>query len=112
MEAQSREERRIEKMIRRTGRDIYKLRKTKVRLSGVPIEISSICIRVPYHNLYILIFQTASKGQLDVHAFKEKMAFFTNLRNDVPEVVNSTADNADKSAREEEDEEEEVCIRL
>ena len=66
--------------------------------------ISSVWIRVPNHNL----FQTASKGELDVHAFKEKMAFFTNLRNDVPEVIpgNTAADNTDKSVTREEDEEE------
>ena len=44
-----------------------------------------------------------------MHAFKEKMAFFTNLRNDVPEVIpgNTAADNTDKSSTREEDEEEE-----
>lgn len=47
----------MEKMLRKTGKNIYKLRKTK----------------------------TASKGQPDLQAFKEKMAFFTNLRNDVPD---------------------------
>ena len=53
-------------MLRKTGKDIYKLRKTK----------------------------TASKGQLDVHAFKEKMAFFTNLKNDVPVVPSGSNDAA------------------
>ena len=56
--------------------------------------------------------QTASKGQLDVHAFKEKMAFFTNLRNDVPELVgHATIAIADKNVDEEDEEEEEVCVR-
>ncbi len=56
VDAHSREEKRLEKMLRRTGRDIHRLRMTR----------------------------TASKGQLDAHAFKEKMAFVTNLKNDVP----------------------------
>ena len=51
----SREERRVEKMIRKTGRDIYKLRKTRV-----------------------------ARGELDVHSFKEKMAFFTTMRAKIP----------------------------
>merc|ERR1719273_1665524 len=51
----SHEERRVEKMIRKTGRDIYKLRKTRV-----------------------------ARGQMDVHSFKEKMAFFTAMRAEVP----------------------------
>ncbi len=55
-EAQSQEERRVDRMLRKTSRDIYRLRKTR----------------------------TASRGQLDMQAFKEKMAFFTTLRNDVP----------------------------
>ncbi len=56
LDAMSWEERRVEKLLRKTGRDIYRLRKTR----------------------------TTSKGQLDVQAFKEKMAFFTNLKNEVP----------------------------
>ena len=48
--------------------------------------------------------QTASKGQLDVHAFKEKMAFFTNLRNDVPKV------HVDNARGDGDEEEEEVCV--
>merc|ERR1719384_907101 len=51
----SREERRVEKMIRKTGRDIYKLRKTRV-----------------------------ARGEMDVHSFKEKMAFFTTMRAKIP----------------------------
>ena len=47
----SREERRVEKMIRKTGRDIYRLRKAKL-----------------------------SRGQVDTHSFKEKMAFFTTVK--------------------------------
>ena len=33
-EASNREERRIERMIRKTGRDIYRLRKTKMSMAG------------------------------------------------------------------------------
>ena len=33
-EASNREERRIERMIRKTGRDIYRLRKTKTSIAG------------------------------------------------------------------------------
>ena len=33
-EASNREERRIERMIRKTGRDIYRLRKTKMAIGG------------------------------------------------------------------------------
>jgi hypothetical protein len=33
-EASNREERRIERMIRKTGRDIYRLRKTKMAITG------------------------------------------------------------------------------
>jgi len=51
----SHEERRVEKMIRKTGRDIYKLRKTRV-----------------------------ARGEMDVHSFKEKMAFFTTMRAKIP----------------------------
>uniref|UniRef100_A0A0K2UAI6 Protein kibra n=1 Tax=Lepeophtheirus salmonis TaxID=72036 RepID=A0A0K2UAI6_LEPSM len=54
-EQKSTEDRRFEKMIRKSGRDIYKLRKT----------------RTP-------------KGKLDVYSFKEKMAFFTSLKASVP----------------------------
>ena len=82
------EDRRIEKMLKKTGRDIYKLRKSK----------------------------TASKGQLDVHAFKEKMAFFTNLKTDVPVIagdggtavaasgVNAAAEDSEDTASEEQEE--------
>lgn len=65
--ARTKEDRHIEKMLQKTGKDIYKLRKTK----------------------------TASKGQLDVHAFKEKMAFFTNLKNDVPTMEAATDEEED-----------------
>eukprot|EP00096_Caligus_rogercresseyi_P009991 TRINITY_DN3507_c0_g1_i1.p1 TRINITY_DN3507_c0_g1~~TRINITY_DN3507_c0_g1_i1.p1 ORF type:complete len:1225 (-),score=456.01 TRINITY_DN3507_c0_g1_i1:489-4163(-) len=51
----SSEDRKFEKMVRKSGRDIYKLRKT----------------RTP-------------KGKLDVHSFKEKMTFFTSLKTSVP----------------------------
>ena len=50
------EDKKIEKMVRKTGKDIYKLRKTK----------------------------TTSKGQLDEQTFKEKMAFFTTRKSEVP----------------------------
>lgn len=56
--AQSKEDKKVEKLIRKTGKDIYKLRKTK----------------------------SASKGQPDLVAFQEKMAFFTNIKNSVPAV--------------------------
>jgi len=49
------EEKRMEKMLRKTAKEIYKLRKTK----GI-------------------------KGQLDVQSFKEKMAFFTSVKAEVP----------------------------
>jgi hypothetical protein len=58
--------------LRKTGKDIYKLRKTK----------------------------TASKGQPDLQAFKEKMAFFTNLKNDVP-VLPADEEVAEKTPAEE-----------
>ena len=57
----------MERLLRKTGRDIYKLRRTRV----------------------------ASKGQVDVQAFKEKMAFFTNIRHEVPVVVSGEEDEAD-----------------
>eukprot|EP00095_Tigriopus_kingsejongensis_P003652 maker-scaffold11_size778918-snap-gene-0.11 protein:Tk03652 transcript:maker-scaffold11_size778918-snap-gene-0.11-mRNA-1 annotation:"protein kibra-like isoform 1" len=59
--SKSKDDRRIEKMLKKTDRDIYKLRKMK----------------------------TASKGQLDVLAFKEKMAFFTTIKSEVPALVGS-----------------------
>jgi len=45
----------VEKLLKKTSRDIYRLRKTKA----------------------------SAKGQLDVVAFKEKMAFFTTIKNEV-----------------------------
>jgi len=49
------EERRMEKLLKKTAKEIYKLRKSK-----------------------------SLKGQLDVQSFKEKMAFFTSVRASVP----------------------------
>lgn len=49
------EEKRMEKLLRKTAKEIYKLRKTK-----------------------------SIKGQLDVQSFKEKMAFFTCVKANVP----------------------------
>jgi len=49
------EEKRIEKLLRKHAKEIYKLRKTK-----------------------------SIKGQLDVQSFKEKMAFFTSVKAQVP----------------------------
>lgn len=49
------EERRMERLLRRTAREIYKLRKTRT-----------------------------NKGQLDVQSFREKMAFFTCVKASVP----------------------------
>jgi len=49
------EEKRMEKILRKTSKEIYKLRKTK-----------------------------SIKGQIDVHSFKEKMAFFTSVKVKVP----------------------------
>jgi len=51
----SSEERKMEKLLRRTAKEIYKLRRTKNRSS-----------------------------QLDVQSFREKMAFLTNLKSSVP----------------------------
>jgi len=51
----SHEEKRMEKLLRKTAKEIYKLRKTK-----------------------------SIKGQLDVQSFKEKMAFFTCVKANVP----------------------------
>lgn len=67
-------------MLKKTGRDIYKLRKSK----------------------------TASKGQLDVHAFKEKMAFFTNLKTDIPVIPGdsnaaATSEDSEDTASEQEE---------
>ena len=62
----------MERMLRKTGRDIYKLRKTK----------------------------TASKGQPDVQAFKEKMAFVAALKNEVPLVIPDEDLAAEDEARE------------
>jgi len=45
----------MEKILRKTSKEIYKLRKTK-----------------------------SIKGQIDVHSFKEKMAFFTSVKVKVP----------------------------
>lgn len=49
------EEKRMEKLLRKTAKEIYKLRKTK-----------------------------SIKGELDVQSFKEKMAFFTSVKAQVP----------------------------
>jgi len=49
------EEKRMEKLLRKTAKEIYKLRKTK-----------------------------STQGQLDVQSFKEKMAFFTCVKANVP----------------------------
>merc|ERR1712210_389855 len=49
------EEKRIEKLLKKHAKEIYKLRKTK-----------------------------SIKGQLDVQSFKEKMAFFTSVKAHVP----------------------------
>jgi len=49
------EERRMEKLLKKTAKEIYKLRKTKT-----------------------------NKGQLDVQSFREKMAFFTCIKSSVP----------------------------
>merc|ERR1712102_255835 len=51
----SSEERRMAKLLKRTAKEIYKLRKSK-----------------------------SLKGQLDVQSFKEKMAFFTSVKANVP----------------------------
>ena len=63
----------MEKLLRKTGKDIYKLRKTK----------------------------TISKGQPDVHAFKEKMAFFTTLKSDIPVIEDNKEDVKTSSKSEE-----------
>ncbi|XP_059079146.1 protein kibra-like isoform X2 [Tigriopus californicus] len=73
--SKSKEEKRIEKMLRKTDRDIYKLRKMK----------------------------TASKGQLDILAFKEKMAFFTTIKNEVPAVITTSEIDSDAEQVEDED---------
>lgn len=57
------EEKRMEKMLRKTAKEIYKLRKTK-----------------------------SIKGQLDVQSFKEKMAFFTSVKAEVPLLGNEEGD--------------------
>jgi hypothetical protein len=51
-------------MIKKTGRDIYRLRKTKV-----------------------------GRGELDKHMFKEKMAFFTTSKVDVPVIIDDDDDD-------------------
>ena len=45
-----------------------------------------------------------------MHAFKEKMAFFTNLRNDVPAVQEKAEKGAKDDEDEEDEEEEEVRV--
>lgn len=62
-------------MLRKTDRDIYKLRKMK----------------------------TASKGQLDILAFKEKMAFFTTIKNEVPAVITTSEIDSDTEQIDDED---------
>ncbi len=91
-EAQTAEERRVERMLRKTSRDIYRLRKTR----------------------------TASRGQLDVQAFKEKMAFFTTLRNEVPVPMDEEEEEEEEGekgsstlkAKKEEEEEEDGGARV
>merc|ERR1712051_894362 len=51
----SSEEKRMEKLLRKTAKEIYKLRKSKTL-----------------------------KGELDVQSFREKMAFFTSVKASVP----------------------------
>jgi len=60
----SSEEKRMEKLLRKTAKEVYKLRKTKT-----------------------------SKGQLDVQSFKEKMAFFTCVKANVPILENESDDD-------------------
>jgi len=68
-EEKTTEERKLEKLVRRTSREIYRLRKSK-----------------------------AGKGQLDVISFKEKMAFFTRLNSSVSLFAPSFDDEEDGCA--------------
>jgi len=68
-EEKTTEERKLEKLVRRTSREIYRLRKSK-----------------------------AGKGQLDVISFKEKMAFFTRLNSSVSLFAPTFDDEEDTAA--------------
>jgi len=63
------EEKRIEKLLRKHAKEIYKLRKTK-----------------------------SIKGQMDVQSFKEKMAFFTSVKAHIPILGTEESDEEDSAS--------------
>ena len=62
LQTKSREERHLEKMIKKTGREIHRLRKAKLGL-----------------------------GELDKHRFHEKLAFLTTSKGDVPPIFEESS---------------------
>ena len=68
LQTKSREERHLEKMIKKTGREIYRLRKAKIGL-----------------------------GELDKHRFQEKLAFFTTSKSDVPPIFEDNSSTSRSS---------------